>query len=306
MSYRGDVLTDFINTGWSLIDTFGDGHKITQVYLLSKTDGELAVLKVAQNILELHEIKENVDAARSITIMGIGYFHPWVRTFHVERGRGYVLLDYAGQSFSRVLHQEVGNINLVYASLLVRLLRVYRDSAMNNSEMAIEQLAYVVAKCITQLEESLAKMEGSGLLVTQLRAAGEWLKSQRFPVVTFSQWDFTPEDTYRDGGGTWRVSDLRMPVYGLPMIDLATFSGTCLAHGLPGSEWAYDRFKRLAQNQVAEICRIDSELALKVFNLGRILQLLLSARFRQHSNPTQAMNLYREAAKLISQIGDNR
>jgi len=300
MSYRQDVLERYLDQRWRLVTIFTDGHKVGEVFHLRRGDEQI-VLKVGQNPSEEDEIYENQAVHAFMVAMGIGWFHPNVITYQPGDGCSYLVVEYAGVPFVRGI-ESCRSKRLYYYTLLATLKNAYAESAMHGGGPAQQQLLFVVQKCITQLQQHLSDLSDSELLVRQLMQVSGWIKTSSFPVSTFSQWDFTPEDTYLGEDGCWRVNDLRTPVRGLPIIDLATFTGTCLAHDLSLSDWAFEVYREAAQNEVADICEINSETALRVFNLGRILQLLLSTRFRRASDPGQADRLYREATMLIGQV----
>lgn len=80
---------------------------------------------------------------------------------------------------------------------------------------------------------------------------------------------------------------------GIPIIDMACFSGVCKdAYELPGARAGYNILHRFAASAVSDIISFDHTKAEKLFVFGQALQCALSARFRINSEQAKARVLF--------------
>lgn len=182
--------------------------------------------------------------------------------------------------------------------MIVELEKVYKQS-LQQSNNGKEMIEAVLDKIVEQYKEYLQQpLDPTSSLLDRLEFLKRFFPVDEIKFCCFSNWDFTPEDTYLLDGGL-KYSDPHAEVLGIPIVDMACFAGVLIAYELFSAEKGYNLLQEFAMNRVSPILSIPKPLARRLFSLGRVLQCFLSARFRMNSNPDQAQKLFREAKKHL-------
>ena len=274
------------------------GHIVRSIFRASYR-GKDVVVKVAFSEDEKREVQKNILGYERMKNMGIADVVP--EYFVAEAEPAFVLiLEDCGRPFLEMI-KEAAHPAYLYQELLACLSLIWertKQKAPPDSFCALDKLL------------SIALHFGDRHLqrFVQNHTDWEWLRSFSFrdcaiPFVCFSDYDFTPDDVFLSQGRLKYV-DPNAEVIGVPIIDLACFSGVCLAHDLPDAEKQIARFHDVAIQEVAPLLSIHPEDAERMYLFGRFLQTTLSACVRIDHDPKKAERFSREALAFAKALHD--
>ena len=83
---------------------------------------------------------------------------------------------------------------------------------------------------------------------------------------------------------------------------MGSFAGLIKIYNFPEADKGYEILKKFAIEKIAKILFIPKNEAIKIFNLGRLFQCFMSARFRFESNPKSAHEAFMNSKLYIEKI----
>jgi len=290
--------------GIRIVERFGHGGDVyvalnnDGVYKVVDADGRILVLKLALSRNSIAEIQMNRTGYRKLREAGLGWFIPEIVSIEVQEGFAFIFMEYCGEDFLTAVKKSSSPTEL-YIKLLVELKKVYRASR-HDGEEGKKMVASVMKMVIEQYERYLSQCFGRDQVVSdQLAQIESVIRAEILPSYCFSSWDFTPENMFLNSAGLKYV-DPHEDVMGIPIIDLACFSGLLIFYDVPESEKGYELFEKFALTDVPPILSIPERSAERLFLLGRILQCFLSSRYRIDSNPEKAHKIFRDSLAYLN------
>ena len=295
MSSLMTVLTALEARGFENLKPISGGNVATSLYRGCAADtGELVVIKIGLTETDGREVAANMEGYKRIQTMGGGSLLPDRLEFLELDDVPLIVMSDCGQDF----RQAVGLLPApreAYVSLVTSMEDVYRRTAVSSSARS-----------------SLERMRsGIGLVLAGEVFAGliesrdiEALQAYDLGRVTphrscFADFNFTPENVFLAGGRV-RYIDPTADVVGIPIIDLACFSGVATAYGLAGHaegaktlEWA------ATQGMLPDLLGLTGDQARRLFVFGRVLQTAYSAHYRLKPYPEQGRQLVEQCVSFL-------
>lgn len=283
-----------------ITEVFTAGHVCPAVYKARDRYGKLVVIKVGDDTATIQEIAKNLEGYEMLKKIGLGYVCPDIYLAEVMSESALIIMEYCGKDFYISLETSE-NPEALFRELVSQLENVYRSSRRVGSPT--KNIREVLAKILEQYEKYLAIVFDRGRKIQPLlQILSSRINSEVFGFSCFSSWDFTPRNVFLTKSGL-KYIDSNDNILGIPIIDLACFAGVVRdVHLLPGSIDGYDLLEKLAVEQVADILEIDPAQSLRLFYLGRVLQLFLGARFRIKTDSVLAEKFYEDAVGFLKKI----
>lgn len=276
------------------------GNICKNVFKVLDRRQELLVLKIGFTQETIAEIKRNCIGYTKMDDCGLEFFKPKIVSHEETKDYELILMEYCGEDFMTQVKKADNPLNL-YIELSLLIENVYRQSLKKGVD-GKNMIDLVINKSKEQYEKYICKyFDEKKTLIGKIDRIKSAINFDEIRYYCFSNWDFTPEDTYLTAKGV-KYSDPHEDIFGIPIIDLACFSGVALAHDLPASKEGYVAIKEFATKSVAEILSIGEAEANQLFFLGRFLQCLLSARFRIDSDIEQAEYFFLESKISLEKI----
>lgn len=284
----------------SIKKQFHAGHQTPDVYLVSDTSGEECVLKLGETPNTIAEIVKNLNGYRKLEMMGLSRMTPHVRESGVNEGTAFILMEFCGDDVWTQLHQTT-NPESVYQKLIDEMTQVYQASVQREHDN--DPILQAVSVIMSQYKKHIQPtMDTNHLLLPQLVKASDAIGhvGERY---CFASWDFTPRNVCLSPCGV-KYIDPNNEVVGIPLIDLGCFAGVVRdVEYLPDADRGYQHIKQLAIETGALLGMREMQ-SCRIFYLGRLLQSLLSCRFRLVSDPDRAKQFFVQAEKYISFVLD--
>lgn len=283
-----------------VVETLKAGNICDAVYRVITRERALKVLKVGNTPRTMVEIHNNLIGYDKIRQLGLPYFIPNIYSSGEFEFFAYILMEDCGLDFVARTKTEANPTGL-YLQLVTAMKNIYHRT-VHPSQCAKESVLRVAKKAQSQYMAYLSHLDPAGMVLDSLDRMVEWVQHLHVPLATFSSWDFTPEDVYLTKEGV-KYADPHEDVVGIPIIDLACFGGVVRdAYALSGSIEGYQLLHTLALEHLDSLLEISREDAEKLFNMGRVLQCFLSARFRCESDPIKAKQLFLQGGEILAQI----
>lgn len=283
-----------------VIEALTAGNICDAVYRVATRESTLKILKVGNTPRTMTEIHNNLVGYAKIQRLGLPHFIPDIYSSRDFESFAYILMEDCGLDFVARTRTESDPINL-YLQLVTAMKSIYHKT-MHPSQCAKESVLRVATKARGQYLTYLSHFDPDGIMRDPLDRMIGWAQHLHAPLATFSSWDFTPEDVYLTADGV-KYADPHEDVVGVPIIDLACFGGVVRdAYELPGAIEGYQLLHKLALEYVGPLLEISREDAERIFNMGRVLQCFLSARFRRESDPDKAKHLFSQGERILAQV----
>ncbi len=276
------------------IRTFG--HVVKSIFPASY-QGKDVVVKAAQSDEEKMEVRKNILGYERMRKMGLHSIVPDHLLFDVQ-GNLVLILEDCGRPFLETV-KESSEPDVMYEQLLDQLRgiwRVTKEKAPSDHFLVLDRL---VAILLNFGDRFLSGLVQENEYWEALRTLS--FRKMYIPFVCFSDYDFTPDDTFLSCGKLKYV-DPNAEVLGIPIIDLACFSGVCLVHNLPRAPEQLLQYREVAIREVSLLLEIEKEDAEKIYALGRLLQSTLSACVRAESEREKAEVLVKDVLYFAKQL----
>lgn len=295
-TYTRDAL---LQEGVEFVSCFTTGHSGNQVVLAKDVHQQLYVLKIPQDERSQAEVFTNLRGFRAIEENGLGRILPDVRRIGQVRDYTYLVTNYLGENFETKVKTNL-TPEALFENLANKMDIVYSMSIKEDGNSF---------SFINRIQAMLRRNYINHLIPSKLIGPDDVMPYLEFdstpfctPTSCFAVFDFTPEDIYI-GEDTIKYPDPKADVRGNPTIDLACFAGVSRdVYKLPGSESGYRTLEDLAIYGVSQKLRLTPAVARRLFNLGRALQLSLSARFRVNTDPTLAQTYTDESFHYLQAV----
>lgn len=235
---------------------------------------EPVVVKFGDTEKGATEIRKNVVGYAEIVEMGIEWLIPDRRDLIILDGAIVLILSDCGDDFYSAVKKHSQPASL-YRLLVNQLPKLYKDT------LRATEVSSGVGRTLQKLLNR-AYLVDTPWLVPQdiLHLIDQWNVSKLTSKYhSFSTFDFTPEDVFVSENGI-KYADPKFPQVGVPIVDLACFSGVALAHELPAAHEEYESFRSLAVGEVADLFSLSHDTASQYFEVGRAIQLGFSSRQR--------------------------
>ena len=277
------------------------GNICKTIFRVINKDSRELVLKVGNTEQTINEIVQNKIGYERLQQQGLQWFIPEILAVEIsENNFAFMLMEYCGPDILTQLKKSSDPI-CIYNQLITQLEKVYGQSLQQSSN-GKEMIEVILDKVVEQYEKYIQKpLDPMNSLSNQLQLLRRSFPVNEIKFCCFSNWDFTPEDTYLLNGGL-KYSDPHAEVLGIPIIDMACFAGVLIAYEISSVVEGYNLIQKFAINRIPHILSISKPLACRLFSLGRVLQCFLSARFRMDSNPSQAQKLFCEAKNHLEKV----
>lgn len=278
---------------------YSKGQSGALVLLCDSVDKGLVVLKVAVNERSQQELEANKSGYIQLRQEGLERVLPDTLITSSLQGRGFIIMSYLGDDFLDRVKQSADPLK-DYEKLCTLMNEIYtqtrRISDHSNSSLSLVQTlllnAYKQRLLPSKLITESAVKQAASVDITGLAPT----------YSTFACFDFTPEDIFIQGG-TFKYPDPKHQIRGLPLIDLACFSGVSLdSYHLPGSEQGYRVIENFALQEVSRLLELDEASAQKIFNYGRAFQLAMSAKVRINSEPEKAQSFASQSLDYLNRV----
>lgn len=285
---------------FTVIEVYTAGHVCPAVYKVHDRDGKTRVMKVGNDPVTIREIAKNLEGYETLKKIGLSKICPHIYFSEIRPESALIVMEYCGKDFHASLETDT-NPEAMFKELVSQLVNVYRDSA--RVESPARNIQGVLLKILEQYEMYLAAVfDPNRQLRPLLEVLPACIKIEALKRSCFSSWDFTPRNVFLTKNGM-KYIDCNDNVLGVPIIDLACFAGVARdIHLLPGSVGGYDLLTKLAVEEVSDVLEIDPIQSLKLFQLGRVLQLFLGARFRIKTDFVLATKFYKDAVEFLEKI----
>ncbi|GBE17327.1 hypothetical protein BMS3Abin15_01168 [bacterium BMS3Abin15] len=295
-------LLDYICKKYNLLvqENLKLGYNSDSVCIAVNKNGDKVVVKAAKTKNAIAEIRMNSTGYDNLRKCGLDFFIPEIFAYESSDDYAFIVMEYLGSNF---LYQAEHSENPLefYMSLMDSLEKVYRVSLKMGAE-GHEAVESFIGKTIEIYEKYVCpNLDKERQIFPLLQRMYLSINIPSVVFCCFSNWDFTLEDVYLTNAGV-KYSDPHADVLGIPIIDMACFGGLIKLYGLPCSDEGYEEFKKFATGAVAEILRIPTGQAEKIFYLGKLFQCFMSIRFRYEKNPEQTKTIFAEAKEVIEKI----
>ena len=284
----------------SVTEVFTAGHVCPAVYKAQDRYGKPVVVKVGNNTATIQEIAKNLEGYKMLKKIGLDCICPNIYFAEVRQESALIVMEYCGKDLHSTLEISL-NPETVFHELVSQLKNVYKSSV--RTESPVKSIQMVLSKILEQYDMYLATVfDRSYQLQSVLDVLPSRINIEAFRLSCFSSWDFTPRNVFLTKNGL-KYIDCNDNVMGIPIIDLACFAGVVKdIHSFPGSIDGYDFLANFAVDEIADMLEIDPVQSLRLFYLGRLLQLFLGARFRINTDPILAKKFYENAVEFLKKI----
>lgn len=248
------------------------------------------IIKIATNERSVEEIKANIKGYEKIKKEGLEKILPDTLFYSLE-GKGNIIMSYLGDNFELMIKKSKDPIKQYY--ILCSLMENIYRSTVKNDKNSEKFLSLLENDLLTRYKKYLIPV---GFLSKNIEkeVKNVNITSMAPEKSCFACFDFTPEDVFINQG-QFKFPDPKSQIRGVPIIDLACFSGVAKdVYFLPGSEEGYRIIKQFALTTVSKILDLSYSSAEKIFNYERALQLAISAKVR--------MDVYPETSKKLSEL----
>lgn len=256
------------------------GEKNCKLFKFKTSDDE-RVLKIAklEDSGAANEIDKNYKGYTEMIENRISFIAPKIFEYNENDSFKWIIISYEGSSLTDVLMREVNKTGEVIDKVIKTLDRVYDKVLIKNPELSEESIKGVSSNIKKYLNNYLIPYE----LVCResLNSFSNFMETVQFPdYVSFATTDLTPDNILFNSENQVKFIDPKESILGNNLIDLGMFSTIyCDIYNLPSSNEVRSRIRKLAEKQ-GESMKINSELTKTLFNLGKLRQYTLSARFR--------------------------
>ena len=253
------------------------GNNANDVFRAKNTDTNAPlVVKVGTTEHSAKEIKLNMEGYAELENMGAGKIIPEYRKLVTIESIPVLIMSDCGSDFYHAVRDTDTPLEL-YKLLAKHLLPLYQRTLRRTED------SYAFGKTLKSLLQRAYGPELQKLisvpadLISQIN---DW-KPDGLGVnfESFSTFNFTPEDTFVSVDGLKFVDPIP-PFGGVPVLDMACFSGVAEALKLPAATAGGQILKRFAIEDVSQMFEISQDTARSIFEIGRAIQLGFSARQR--------------------------
>lgn len=267
------------------------------VCLATNATGLHVVIKLAESEKAIMEIKNNKKGYDQLVKYNLGFFIPEIIACKIGKKQAFLIMENLGPNFLYQIKHSETPLDL-YLTLIKDMRNVYSKSLRKGIE-GRESLKNLIGKILELYERYVCvDFDLSRRIFPLLQSLKDNINFSNINFYCFSNWDFTPENIYITKNGV-RYSDPHTDVLGIPIIDVACFSGLAKLYDLPNNNEGFEKLKNFAITDVSEILRIPINQATKIFFLGRILQCFMSIRFRYKQNYQQSELIFQEARDIL-------
>lgn len=283
----------------TVVTTFTSGHKCQTVYKVCTADHRSLVLKVGTDPQAIAEIQKNLRGYDNLRKAGLNFFIPEIVDSNKSRYEAFILMEYCGNCFSELALRSKKPHRL-YERLVETVSSVYSVSKTDGTS-ARTFLSNVQSEICKQYRRYLQHIFDPTRLIESLLENVIHVIDFNCPHCCFASWDFTPQNVFLTRGGVKYV-DPNDIVVGIPIIDIACFAGVIRdVQKLPGSASGYGLLEESAF-ATGHMLGLSEEKTHKLFNLGRVLQNFLSARFRVETDKVRAHKFFEEGRVYLEKI----
>lgn len=284
-----------------IIKWFKAGNICDAVCKVKNTEENIYVLKIGSEQRSIAEIVKNSIGYTKMKENNLDWFIPKILALKIHGKYAYILMEYCGDDFLKQ-SKTVAAPTELYLQLIKELEKLYNLSLKEGPEGKIAVLS-VIDKVTEQYEVHIPKrLDKKRHWPEKLKRMRKNFETENLNFYCFSHWDFTPEDVYLTPLGL-KYSDPHENIFGIPIIDLACFAGVARdAYELPGSEEGYQLLKGFSLQTISEMLHLHKDTAQRLFYLGRVLQCLLSVRFRIKSESDKAEALFDKGYEYLKKI----
>lgn len=276
------------------------GNVCDSVYMVVDTDNRQLVLKMGTESDAITEIRMNKSGYDNMDKCGLEFFRPEIVAYEDKMDYAMLLMEYCGEDFFTHV-KKVDNPLSQYVQLTSAMEDVYHKS-LQRGHKGKEMVIAVINKAKEQYENHVyMHLDPGRSEAEKIDKIDHCIDTGILKYYCFSNWDFTPEDAYLTSDGV-KYSDPHEDILGIPIVDMACFAGVARAYNLPGAVDGYKIMKEFATNKISFMIGVDRHLALKLFFLGRLLQCLLSSRFRIKTDPIKAKAIFAEGKSYLDKI----
>ena len=241
---------------YSLVSQLDGGLNSLVILARVENTSELVVVKFGFTEIQRKEIGMNIRAYRLLSRMGLSDHHPVVIDLGETDYCNYMILSYLGENFERRIKGSEDPLE-DYRSFLKGLHIIYRKSLLPDSGEARTSVFNIHRMIVEIYEQEIAPFyDETKRLQGQIYLLEQRIMAMKLRYMCFSNWDFTPDDTYLVDRKVM-FSDLHDNVYGVPIIELACFSGLLKLIEAPDAESGQKLFEDFALNEVAGMLRIS-------------------------------------------------
>lgn len=276
------------------------GNICDSVYMTVDANGRQLVLKVGTTDDAIAEVRMNKKGYENMDRCNLTFFRPEIVAYEDESTYAMMLMEYCGEDFFTQV-KKVDDPVSQYSKLISGMEDVYRKS-LQKGRKGKKMIIAVINKAKEQYENYIyMHLDPSRSEAEKIDRIDYCIDISILKYYCFSNWDFTPEDVYLTPDGV-RYSDPHEDILGIPIVDMACFAGVAMAYNLPGAVDGYKIMKEFAINKISFMIGVDKRSASKLFSLGRLLQCLLSARFRIKTDLLKAKVIFAEGKSYLDKI----
>ncbi len=294
------MISEFVaSNDLSVIEQITSGHRCGHIYRVRNRSGQLLVLKAAEDVEGKEEIRRNLEGYKKLKILGLDYFIPYIVSSSVSEEGGHILMEDCGNDLAALLRG--GQIDpSTYNSFESELLKIYAKSLRDGIDPS-GHINFQIETAKNLYRDFFKAHFGS----SELNGAVETLHSlmpQQTTRFCFASWDFMPGNIFFSGVGM-KFADPTESVTGIPIIDLACFSGSLgdVYRYAGAKEW-YENLKKFSLGPVAEMLCLSRKEAEQIYLLGRLVQTLLSLRATIQQDSANKTVFVGRTEKYIKQL----
>lgn len=268
--------------------------------VLRVTDGvDTLVLKLAVTPRSVREVAMNLRGYDNLRSLGLSRFIPRIAASEAGNGFGMILMEDCGPNYLSQLRTSSDPLQL-YLRMAAEIQKMYALSKVEriSGKEMLDGIVDLIAEQYQHFQNQLDPAMEIAAQLSQLKARVDVGHSS---AVCFSNWDFTPEDSYLTPQGL-KYSDPHAEILGVPIVDLACYSGLIRLYDFPLAEEGVAIFESMAREYIPALLGIQPVVAERVFHLGRLLQCFLSTRFRLPTQPQQATEIFQQAQRHLREI----
>lgn len=286
---------------YSLVSQLDGGLNSHVVLARDYNTNELVVVKFGFTQIQRKEIGMNIRAYRLLSHMGLSDHHPVIIDLGETDYYHYMILSYLGDNFEKRIRVSKYPAE-EYRIFLEGLLEIYRKSLRLNSGEAQQSVLNIHRMIVEIYNQDIVPLyDETRKLQVQIYLLEHRIMAMKLRYMCFSNWDFTPDDTYIVDRKVM-FSDPHDNVYGVPIIELACFSGLLKLIEAPDAESGQKLFEDFALDKVAGMLRITESDSSFIFKLARLFQTFMSIKYRRKSYPLQAQSLFGVSEQILGEL----
>lgn len=270
------------------------GNKTKSVFRARRAvDNYPLVVKIGDTEKGAKEVLDNVAGYEEIVNLGIEWLIPEYRELITVEETPVIIMSDCGEVFLEASKTHPEPVQL-YEQLAQRTDRLYWNTFRGTNK------PYEFAEtCKRLLQKSYVELQSDRCSPDVAKCINAWkVSSLRTDFCSFSTFDFTPEDVFVNEKGL-KYADPKAGQLGVPIIDMACFAGTALAHQLPESEAGHDLLRSCATSELASMFDYSRDQAEMCYEIGRAIQLGFSSHFRREKTPAKAAEMFAEGQEKI-------